>query len=235
MSILLRTILLSLGLLQVFTPAYAASDCVILLHGLARGEASMTTMEHALTDKGFTVRNVSYPSRDYPIEQLATMVISPALQDCADTNQTHFVTHSLGGILVRQYLQQHEVENLGRVVMLGPPNHGSELVDSLAGMPGFELLNGEAGLQLGTQPESVPMRLGAVSFDLGVIAGNRTYNPIYSSIIPGEDDGKVSVASTKVEGMSDHIELPVSHTFMMNDEQVIQQTERFLRDGKFLR
>jgi triacylglycerol lipase len=119
--------------------------------------------------------------------------------------------------------------------MLGPPNHGSELVDSLAGMPGFELLNGEAGLQLGTQPESVPMRLGAVSFDLGVIAGNRTYNPIYSSIIPGEDDGKVSVASTKVEGMSDHIELPVSHTFMMNDEQVIQQTERFLRDGKFQR
>jgi hypothetical protein len=235
MRILLRTALLGLSLLLAYCPASVASECVILLHGLARGEASMSTMEQALADEGFSVTNVSYPSRDYPIEQLAVMVISPAVQECADTEKIHFVTHSLGGILVRQFLQQREVENLGRVVMLGPPNHGSELVDSLAGLPGFELINGEAGMQLGTQSESVPIRLGAVSFDLGVIAGNRTYNPIYSSIIPGADDGKVSVASTRVEGMSDHIELPVSHTFMMNDEQVIEQTASFLRVGKFLR
>ena len=156
-----------------------------------------------------------------------------AVKECGEAELIHFVTHSMGGILVRQYLTENKIENLGRVVMLGPPNHGSEIVDELGEMPGFELINGEPGKQLGTSSDSVPNSLGPVDCDLGVIAGEVSFNPVYSAMLPGDDDGKVSVDSTKVEGMKDHIVLPVSHTFMMRNTEVIEQTQFYLGHGRF--
>ena len=135
---------------------------------------------------------------------------------------------------MRQYLTANRIANLGRTVMLAPPNHGSEVVDKLSKLPGFKLANGDAGMQLGTGEGSVPTGLGAVNFDLGVIAGTRTVNPILSTLLPNPDDGKVSVASTRVAGMNDHIELPVSHTFMMRNRKVIAQTLHYLQQGKFV-
>lgn len=220
------------GLLK--SPMVYSEVCVVLLHGLARSNGSMDKMEAALTTE-YTVVNHDYPSTEENIETLAKTAIPAALKECGEVEVTHFVTHSMGGILVRQYLKENKIENLGRVVMLGPPNHGSEIVDELGEMPGFELINGEAGKQLGTSPNSVPNTLGQVSFDLGVIAGNVSFNPVYSTMLPGDDDGKVSVGSTKVEGLKDHIVLPVSHTFMMRNADVIEQTRFYLEHGRFER
>ncbi|WP_199911616.1 esterase/lipase family protein [Dongshaea marina] len=208
---------------------------VILLHGLARTARSMKRLERALSLEGFGVVNLNYPSREQPVEVLAQSVIPKALKSCPPQAVIHFVTHSLGGILVRYYFCHHHESRLGRVVMLGPPNQGSEVVDRLAGVPGFAWYNGPAGLQLGTQSDSIPRMLGPCGFQLGVIAGSTSINPFLSLMIPGVNDGKVSVASTAVAGQMDHLVLAVNHTSMMNNPQVIRQAIYFLRHGCFER
>jgi hypothetical protein len=208
------------------------NECVILLHGLARSAHSMDRMAQRLTEQGYQVLNIDYPSRAYPIEQLAEQTISEALAKCAGL-RVSFVTHSMGGILVRQFLSKHSIKNLNKVVMLGPPNKGSEVVDKLGHLPGFHLFNGDAGLQLGTGELSVPNQLGKANFDVGIIAGTQSINLLLSSLIPDTDDGKVSVESTKVEGMNDHIEMPTTHVFMMRNDAVIDQVICYLKQGKF--
>lgn len=181
-------------------PLQVHSSCVVLLHGLARSDSSMKQLEIELQKQNFQTINVDYPSRDYAIEELAETVIPLALAQCSNTAEIHFVTHSMGGILVRQYLSRHKIPSLGRVVMLGPPNKGSEVVDKLKNVPGFHFINGDAGLQLGTGSMSIPNRLGPADFDLGIIAGTGSINLILSALIPDTDDGKVSVERTKLEG-----------------------------------
>ena len=223
------------ALVLVLMAPGVAADNVILLHGLARTDRSMNKLEQALVEQDYCVENVSYESTRYDIQTLAETAIGPALAVCPPDQTVHFVTHSLGGILVRQYLQNHEIENLGRVVMLGPPNKGSEVVDKLGDFPGFHFINGDAGLELGTGATSVPNSLGRAEFDLGVIAGTRSINLFLSSMIPGTDDGKVSVENTRLEGMRDHLEMEVTHPFMMRNSDVIEQVIHYLREGRFRR
>ena len=210
-------------------------ECTILLHGLARTSKSMNVIGRALEREGYQVVNINYPSTKYSIEVLADLAIVRGLKECGEAEGISFVTHSMGGILVRQYLKYQEIENLNRVVMLGPPNQGSELIDHIDDFPRFEWVKIEAGRQLGTGQYSLPRLLGEVDFDLGVIAGTKTTNPITSRFLPDPDDGKVSVESTRVEGMSDHIELPVSHSFMMRNRTVIRQIIYYLSHGEFIR
>jgi len=193
----------------------------------------MAKLEKALTKQGYSTINMAYPSTKYPIEELAENTISNALTRCHNCAQVHFVTHSLGGILVRHYLANHTIENLGRVVMLGPPNKGSNIVNKLHQFAVYKFINGPAGLQLGSEESSLPNQLGAVNFELGVIAGTRTVNPLLSLMLEKPNDGKVSVENSKVDGMTEHLALPVTHTFMMNNSSVISYVIHFLKHGTF--
>jgi len=206
---------------------------VILLHGLARTQRSMTKLQKALNQHGYKTINIGYASTQKDISTIAEQAISQALQQCSAHAQISFVTHSMGGVLVRQYLQRHTIKTLHRTVMLGPPNKGSEIVDKLGDWWLFKRINGPAGQQLATNKNSIPNRLGAANFSVGIIAGTNGFNPFLSRLLPKPHDGKVTVESTKLEGMTDHLCLPVTHTFMMNKKSVIEQTLYFLEHGHF--
>jgi pimeloyl-ACP methyl ester carboxylesterase len=228
---------LVLAFICVFAPTLSAAtpDHVILLHGLARTSASMAPLENTLRDAGYIVHNVDYPSRTAPVDKLAEKVIGDALVTArkAGAVRIHFVTHSLGGILVRSYLTNHRVPELGRVVMLGPPNQGSEVVDRIGSWWLFQKINGPAGGELGTGATSAPNKLGPVTYPVGVIAGSRSINGINSLMIPGIDDGKVSIERTQVAGMADHIVVAASHPYLMKNPAAIRQVLQFLANGAF--
>lgn len=234
---MLRILVLSILLLaSCAARADANNDCVILLHGLARTSASMKDMAEALTDSGYRVANVDYPSRDHAIEVLAPMAIENGLRLCSDisaASNIHFVTHSLGGILVRYYLANNTIETLGRVVMLAPPNQGSHAADAMQDVPGFDWVNGPAGKQLGKGGDSIPLKLGPPDFEFAIIAGNRTIDPVTSAVLDDPDDGKVSVEDTKLEGMRDFIIVPVSHAYIMSNTVTIRLVRDFLMHGRF--
>jgi hypothetical protein len=195
----------------------------------------MTEMKIALLEEVSYLANIDCLSTQLPIEILAEKTISRALALCPNEARANFVTHSMGGILVREYFSHHSVEKLDRVVMLGPPNQGSEVVDELKNVLGFHLINDDAGLQLGTDAQSVPSQLDAANFDVDIIAGTQSTNWLLSMIIPSTDDGKVSMASTRLNGVKDHLTMPVSHTFMKSNKDVITQTIYYLRHGYFFR
>lgn len=210
-------------------------DIVILLHGLWRDEAAMRPVERFLSSQGYQILNLGYPSTDYPIETLVNDYLKPAIDALPKqpNQKLHFVTHSMGGILVRYYLKHNEPDNIGRVVMLAPPNQGTELAGLFADSDWIDVKRGPAAEQLSAGQQSWVNQLGPINFELGVIAGNHNSNWLTDWILPGEDDGVVSVESTKIDNMKDFITVPVKHFRLRANEVALNQTAHFLKFGRF--
>ena len=217
--------------------AEAKREPVVLIHGLALNATSMKKIATGLKKAGYRTCRVNYPSRDYPVDELAARLL-PKIRRCfpdavADSVPLHFVTHSMGGILVRRLERLTDAPRIGRVVMIAPPNQGSEVVDKLEGTVMLELWGGPAGHELGTDSASAPNRMGPPAFEFGVIAATRSVEPWLSVLIPGRDDGKVAVEHTKLEGMRDFVEIPSTHTLVLWNDEAVKQVVRFLNEGRF--
>jgi triacylglycerol lipase len=211
------------------------NETVVLLHGLGRTDRSMEKMQQTLMRKGYQTCNIAYPSRHHAIQDLTEDYVLPEIKKCiaGQDAKLSFVTHSMGGIIVRDLLSKNAFEQLNTVVMLSPPNHGSEIVDKFGDTWLFEWVMGPAGQELGTDLTSTPQLLGPATFKLGIITGNASKTPVLSQIIPGDDDGKVSTKSAQLSGMHDFLIVPISHHVIMKDDNVIQQTLFFLEHDRF--
>lgn len=209
--------------------------CVILLHGITKDATSMEPIARTLQQRGFYTVNLDYPSRSHPIEVLSVETIPRGLKACEDAGATpvHFVAHSMGGLLVRYYFDSRDASAVSSVVMLGTPNQGSRLGNFLSCIPWIKDVNGPAGKQMGVDSRSIPSRLGPVPFPLGVIAGTRSFNPLFAAIIDGDDDGRVGLPSTYVQGTCARVTYPLTHDGLTGDFRVIDQVVAFLESGNF--
>lgn len=216
-------------------PTTPHGDYVVLLHGLGRTALSMCRMKSSLTACGYRVISVTYPSSRFPVQYLSDVWLDQLLHETIRDPgaRVHFVTHSLGGIILRQYLSNHSIQNLGRVVMLAPPNHGSQIIDLLKASPITRQLLGPSRLELGTGKKDLPAQLGPPNFECGIIAGDRSLNPFLSAMLTGPNDGKVTLQSARLEGMRDFLVLHSTHTWLMWRTRTIRQTLQFLRSGHF--
>ncbi len=212
-------------------------ECVILIHGLVGHSCLMGKLEKALQGAGYLTENLDYPSRKHSVPVLAGKFVAGAVYRCRNRSngQIHFITHSMGGILVRYYLSCNYLSSLGRVVMLAPPNYGSEIVDRLAGKLWFRRLLGPAACSLGTGADSIVHQLGRVDYPLGIITGNKSFEPWLSWMLPKPNDGKVSVDSARLAGMDDFLIVPYGHSFIMRKRKVIDEVIYFFQEGRFRR
>lgn len=189
---------------------------------------------HAARRRGYSVLNWGYPSARSGIAAQAASLrrrldAIPRLGE----RRIHFLTHSLGGIIVRAFIAGGAPPTLGRVVMLGPPNAGNEIAQHLRHTPAFRRVMGPAGLELGTGAESVPRRLPDAGFDLGIIAGRRVRPALFGRWIGSPNDGLVSVSATRLVGMRDHIVVRGGHALLPCNPRALHQAFTFLATGRF--
>jgi pimeloyl-ACP methyl ester carboxylesterase len=209
-----------------------SSATAVLLHGLASHPLALNGIKRRMIQLGFDVYAPRYPSMSANVDQILEF-IQLRLDPIPTTASLYFVTHSLGGIIARLLIERLNAPNLARVVMLAPPNHGTEFVDCFRHLALFRAIFGPATLEVGTSPHSLPHRLPPPTFELGIIAGCRALNPLSYWLLPKPNDGIVSVKSTRLEGMSDHITVPYPHRVMLSVPTVIDQVIHFLRFGYF--
>jgi hypothetical protein len=193
----------------------------------------MRPIARCLSRHGYSVYNIGYPSRSKDVAGLVASHVAPVFASLGDDLPVHVVTHSLGGILLRYYLQRGRLPLGSRVVMLAPPNHGSEVADMLRGWWPYRRLLGPVALQLGTNEHGIAGHLRPVSPEIGIIAATRSLQPWFAALLPRPNDGVVSVESARLDEMRDFITIDTNHTTIMYDRRVRRQVVAFLEAGRF--
>lgn len=232
------------SLLLMTTPAAAAAasappaenrETVVLLHGVALNRWFTARLAGHFEREGYAVVNVSYPSRSKTIAELGDTWLPELLRrrGVEAAPRVHFVVHSMGGLVVRRFLATHRPANLGRVVMIATPNHGSAIADRLARAAPFRWYFGCNLRGLGTGDDAAWRSLPTAQFELGVLAGNRALNPLGHFWLQGPHDGTVEVASTRLEGMADHRVIAANHTGILFRKETAELATVFLRTGRF--
>lgn len=209
---------------------------VIVLHGLNRSTATMRRLANHLREADFQVINFQYASGRTTIDAHADS-LRRIIQDIpASVTDLSFVGHSMGNIVVRRYLAGSEIDSrIRRMVMIGPPNQGSQLAKMLGGTIPFRMVTGESGTQLAGEWEKFQSRLATPDFEFGIIAGGQDEKIRLSNfLLDGKDDLIVRVAETKLPGAHDFVVRPMLHSTMMKHPETLEMTLRFLQSGHFV-
>ncbi len=210
---------------------------IVLLHGITKTAKNMKNIEQFFSALGYTVHNFTYPSMKFSIEDIVLDTIEPKIKEISKEAETlHFVTHSMGGIVLRQYLQTCKLSNIGKIVMLAPPNQGSEVTDFFKNLRIYKWIYGPAGQQLGTakSDKAICVKLKDTGHNIGIIAGNWSFEFWFHWLFnKQEHDGKVSISSTKLKNMADHITVKLSHRNIVKSQYVCKLILRFLKNGNF--
>ena len=231
--ILISTLFLHYGCTHFTKDTPSLNENVVLLHGFGRSPFSMWRLNRFLKKAGYTVYNIGYSSIKEDLENIKQKVDQQINDCCAGSPlKTHFVGHSLGGLLIRSYLDEYKVKNLGHVVMIASPNKGTEFVDYYKDKWWFKIF-GKVPLSLSSKGSSFLSSLKPPYYTLGVIAGNFNIS-MQEHILSGPDDGLVRVESTKVKGMTDFILInKTTHGLMRYSTRTALQTIHFLKHGRF--
>ncbi len=200
------------------------------------GKWIMRPAERALAAAGYPVLNLSYPSLKQPLDELVAGLAEQIAPFAArHAGPVHFVGHSLGGLIIRRMMVTHRPTNLGRVVTVGTPHHGSALSNFTRRIGLERALLGQMGdLLCVGRPAEVEALLGKVDYPLGSIAGNRPgWQAVFGFCFTETHDGKVTISSSKVAGMTGHIIVPFGHDQMVSKAEVHRQIIAFLREASF--
>lgn len=230
--LLFISIFIGLNCYAVSEVEMETKEKVILIHGFARNNMSMWKLASSIEKAGYEVERVGYKSLRKNIDEIKKIVFKQFDKNIdSKYEKVHFVGHSLGGLLIRSYLGNHNVKNLGNVVLIGSPSHGTEAVDYYKDKKWFKL-TGPIAVELGTNGSKFLESLTQPYYNLGVIAGNKEIK-LFEHVLKGQDDGLVRVESTKIKGMSDFIIIKANHAGMRFNKNVAHQTISFLKNGKF--
>jgi len=209
------------------------NEGVVLLHGILRTNRCMSGLASFLEGQGYKTLNLDYPSAKYDISSIAELIHGTIKKFADKHSKIHFIGYSMGGLVIRAYLQKYRLENLGKIVMIATPNKGSEVADFLQNFWLYKKLYGPAGQQLITDQQSFKDILGDIYYDLGIISGISPYYFFGNYLIGKKNDGRVSIESSKIEGMKDQVTIKSGHTWIPSYKKTWQQAARFIATGKF--
>ncbi len=204
---------------------------VLLVHGIAPLPGPFGSMEAALGEAGFDATAISYPSTRGSIEDHAAGIAR--LLDTTDgSTKVSFVTHSMGGLVVRHLLAMDSAWKqrikVGRIVQIAPPNQGAEMAGWVSRFRPYQLVFGRAGQGLSPRAaKSIP----TLNYPFAIIAGGKGDEVGFNPLLSGDDDGVVRVSETALMYAQAHLLVRANHAMLVGHPQVIKATTQFLKHG----